>query len=340
MLLPSLLLLLSLLPSNAEESSQTQENAQNYYDSSSTVQNYKSAWGKGNIHFGYYYDADLKNFSTIPSGAAATELFSSAAHDMTLRVASKLGLDSGSRLLDLGCGFGKPLTDICLQYPETTGIGLDITPSHVADANERAKKHPELKLSFEIGSFLAIPEVGRITHVTSNVAFCHLHAELEGILKEAYRVLEPGGVLVAVDFLGKKEVSERARKYVYERLKFTELRTHEEYRGILEGVGFLVREYDVLDDHLCYGYALLEASARHHGGRSANGNLLADDYKETVVLCREGEVGMNLFVAVKPEVGECQAEEACEAEEDSSDDEEDSDDAFMKAKMGRLDEYN
>jgi len=63
--------------------------------------------------------------------------------------------------------------------------------------------------------------------------------------------------------------------------------------------------YEQLDQHMCYGYALLQNAASLHDLKSADGRSLAEDYKQTVRACHEyKDIGMNFFVARKPLDGE------------------------------------
>lgn len=315
-LLVSPLLSLLLIPVSSEEgvlsgsSEDVVTSAKGYYDNTNTVDNYSKTWGAGNIHFGYFPDkekAELTDFAGI-NPETASEVFSQAAVRLTQHLADTAGIGADSSVLDLGCGKGKPLMDMARHSKIKEGVGLDLASKNIDEANRQlqTQEGSRLPLRFVEGSFTALPShlrQGTFTHVTSNVAFCHLHESIDDILGEAYAALQPGGLLAVVDFLGPdlgKEPNDITKQHVWKRLKFRNLLGHTDYVAALAKAGFEILVYDRLDSHVCYGYALLAAAARLHGLVSEDGALLADNYDMTVKACHEyGDVAMNLYVARK-----------------------------------------
>src|SRR5215213_7500944 len=109
------------------------------------------------------------------------------------RFARSLELDSGSRLLDVGCGAGGP----ALRLASTTGatvVGVDVLDEAVATAQQLAASHglgdrvtfvradADRRLPFDDGSFDAILSVD---------AMCHLPDRL-AVLREWRRLAAPG----------------------------------------------------------------------------------------------------------------------------------------------------
>jgi cyclopropane fatty-acyl-phospholipid synthase-like methyltransferase len=81
----------------------------------------------GSLHYGYWDDA----------GDPAS--MSEASERMTDLMVAKLGAQPGDRLLDVGCGNGRP----ALRLATATGagvLGINIAPGQVAAANEAAKE--------------------------------------------------------------------------------------------------------------------------------------------------------------------------------------------------------
>jgi SAM-dependent methyltransferase len=116
------------------------------------------------------------------------------------RFAGWLELDTGSRLLDVGCGSGGP----ALRLAETTGtsvVGVDVLAEGVATATQLARERglsdraafvrldAGKRLPFEDGSFDA---------VLSTDAMCHLPGRLD-VLREWHRVTSPGARILFTD---------------------------------------------------------------------------------------------------------------------------------------------
>jgi len=116
------------------------------------------------------------------------------------RFARSLELDSGSRLLDVGCGAGGP----ALRLASTTGatvVGVDVLDEAVATARQLADEHgladratfvradADRRLPFDDGSFDAILSVD---------AMCHLPERL-AVLREWRRLASPGARILFTD---------------------------------------------------------------------------------------------------------------------------------------------
>lgn len=280
-----------------------------YYDSNNAAKNYEETWGKGNIHFPYFPDmskVELHDFASIDQ-TTAKQRYSAGAERLSQEIAIQGKMGPSSAVLDLGCGYGKPLADIVKFSKAAKGVGLDLATRHVAEGNKNAQADPEIKdrVSYVEGSYLDLPKEleNKFTHVTSNVAFCHMQSHLLDILKNAYKALKPGGVISAVDYLKNTnhEPDEITKEFVYKRLTFTKLVSHADYKKALVDAGFEIEYYHQLDEHMCYGYALLAAASANKDLRSADGRPLSQDYTMTVKSCHEfKDIGMNLYVARKP----------------------------------------
>jgi len=55
-------------------------------------------------------------------------------------LARQMELKPGMRILDVGCGWGGPLTYFCKKYG-VTGVGIAVSPKQISEAEERAKRY-------------------------------------------------------------------------------------------------------------------------------------------------------------------------------------------------------
>lgn len=109
-------------------------------------------------------------------------------------------LPEGSRVLDVGCGGGQHAVQIAKQRPDLHVIGIDLSSTMVRRSRAlaaRAKVGPRaqfdlgdaLDLKFGADSFDAVYCAGPLKQVEDK----------SRVLRECYRVLRPGGRLLAMD---------------------------------------------------------------------------------------------------------------------------------------------
>lgn len=221
------------------------------------------------------------------------------AADYLTEMMIKLGkVDRRSVVLDLGCGPGLATRQIAARTGAAC-VGLDLTPENVARATEAASAAAGCRY-FE-GSFTSFPPgvaaAGRpYTHIWSQVALCHAHAELDTIFEEAKTVLVPGGKFVLTDYLGADGPYTSASG-----AHFPHLHGHVAWREVADKAGLVLEHYQNLDRHMAQGYRDLAAAAEHHGFRSKDGSRpMAEDYHNAVALIEAGRMGMNLVVLALP----------------------------------------
>ena len=107
-------------------------------------------------------------------------------------------LSENSRVLDVCCGTG----DIALAFARRKArvMGLDFTPEMLEVARERAAAGADKNLEFITADAQAIPLPNDTFDVVVVGYGLRTLADLERGLREMFRVLKPGGVLLSLDF--------------------------------------------------------------------------------------------------------------------------------------------
>lgn len=118
-------------------------------------------------------------------------------------LAEQAALRPGDRALEIGCGTGGLLLLLKRMQPGAEVVGLDPDPAALALARRKAgRAGVSLRLDEGFADALPYPD-GAFDRVLSCFMFHHLSREVKGAaLREARRVLEPGGRFHMVDFAG------------------------------------------------------------------------------------------------------------------------------------------
>lgn len=143
------------------------------------------AWGD-NFHIGYW------------DGPDDTSSIEEATDRLTDELTSRLRLGPGDRVLDAGCGVGKPAVRLASATGATV-LGISVSTEQVEEATARARTAgvservsfqyaDAMDLPFEDGSFDAVLALESIMHMDRTAA-----------LREISRVLRPGGRLALTD---------------------------------------------------------------------------------------------------------------------------------------------
>jgi arsenite methyltransferase len=149
-------------------------------------------------------------------------------------------LNPGETVLDLGSGGG---IDVLLSAKRVgrTGkaYGLDMTDEMLALANENKRKAGAENVEFLRGEIEDIPLPDNSVDVIISNCVINLSADKDAVLREAFRVLKPGGRFAVSDVVTRGEILPEIRKSVLLWVGCVAGALDEtEYRDKLIGAGF------------------------------------------------------------------------------------------------------
>lgn len=164
-------------------------------------------------------------------------------------------LKAGEVVLDLGSGGG---IDVLLSAkrvgPTGKAYGLDMTDEMLALAQENQRQAGVENVEFLKGEIESVPLPDKTVDVVISNCVINLSADKDRVLREAFRVLKPGGRFAVSDVVVRGEVPTEVRKSMMLWVGCVAGALEEqEYRAKLEAAGFAdidlepTRVYDVED---------------------------------------------------------------------------------------------
>jgi len=139
-----------------------------------------------------------------------------AGADLGLGCGNPLAIASikpGETVLDLGSGAG---FDCFLAARQLQGsgraIGVDMTPAMVSKARANAKKGGYANVEFRLGEIEALPVADASVDLIMSNCVINLSPEKPRVLREAFRVLRPGGRLAIADIVATQPLPAKVRE--------------------------------------------------------------------------------------------------------------------------------
>ena len=149
-------------------------------------------------------------------------------------------LNPGETVLDLGSGGG---IDVLLSArrvgPKGKAYGLDMTDEMLSLANENKRKAGAENVEFLKGEIESIPLPDNTVDVIISNCVINLSADKDRVLREAFRVLKPGGRFAVSDVVTRGEIAPEVRQSVLLWVGCIAGALEEnDYRGKLSAAGF------------------------------------------------------------------------------------------------------
>jgi ubiquinone/menaquinone biosynthesis C-methylase UbiE len=126
-------------------------------------------------------------------------------------------------ILDIGCSVGMSTFALAELYPQAQITGLDLSPYYLAVANYQSQKQNKpVTWVHAAGENTGLPAQS-FDFVSAFLIFHELpQSAAQGILKEAHRLLKPGGYLGIMDMNPFSEIYRQMPPYILTLLKSTE----------------------------------------------------------------------------------------------------------------------
>ncbi|QDQ11449.1 SAM-dependent methyltransferase [Streptomyces spectabilis] len=223
-------------------------------------------WG-GNFHIGLWPDrATPAENADRDDRLAETDTASDRLTDLLVE---ELALAPGQRLLDVGCGVGRP----ALRLARSTGArvtGITISSSQVRLATDHARAAGlDHLVGFQLADAVALPfPAGSYDAAWAIESLLHI-PDTRRALTEIHRILAPGGPFVISDMILRAPDPEPHAHSAVEPL--------ETLLSLLEETGFEVTGHTDLDDHLLRSLQRLGTDLDHHRKHVADADGPAAD---------------------------------------------------------------
>ena len=130
----------------------------------------------------------------IASGTAdAGSFWRSGEEELLALILSDVDLGRTAEALEIGCGIGRLVRPLAERVANV--IGVDISPRMIAEARRACEGMRNVRLETADGTLSGVPDQSR-DFVFSYIVFQHIpeRAAIETYVREASRVLRPGGV--------------------------------------------------------------------------------------------------------------------------------------------------
>jgi len=236
------------------------------------------------------------------------ELIHCGGEESTRALARDAGIREGMKVLDICSALGGPARLLAREFGAQV-TGLDATPRMIQEAIRRTEEAGlSDRVTFKHGNALDLPfRRGTFDVVWGEDAWCYV-TDKARLVREAARVLKPGGVLAFTDWVQTGDMSDEEMEALYAFMAFPYMETIPGYVALVQQAGLVLTHAADLSPHFrecmrAYESDLqerLKPAVIHQFGQEVYEAALAG-----VSLWRkaadEGKVGRGRFIARKPD---------------------------------------
>ncbi|RKH37625.1 class I SAM-dependent methyltransferase [Corallococcus sicarius] len=252
---------------------------------------YKTTWGE-NLHLGLpRAEGDSQQHAMVHT---------------TERMAAAVRLDANTRVLDLGSGYGGPARQLA-EHHGCHVVGLNLSPVEIAEAERQTQtSKARERIRYAQGDFHELPFEAETFDIVWSQDSLMYGADKPRILREAFRVLKPGGAFDFTDILANHGLSPEQRERLYARVRTPEMWDVNRYAQELIAAGFMLQRIEDWSEHVAASYAAARAQTLANRGELTQQvgdeliNRTLDGLAFWVDMAQRGNVGWALFVARKP----------------------------------------
>jgi len=265
------------------------EQTKRYYDGAADTI-YREIWGE-NIHLGLFEDEG--------------ETLQAANERTNEHLASIANLSPDQTVLEVGCGYGATARFLART------VGCQVVATNISDRElTEARRLTEAagldgKVTFAYGDFhgLDVPDE-QFDVYWCQESFLHA-ADKEQVLREAYRVLKPGGRFVLSELVVRDGTPDDIRERIYERIGAPVMWDATDYRQTLQNLGFRVEIEEDWSPNVArtYGWVRSQLEERRSEFEDKIGRDLVDRTSRAlqfwVDTANDGCIGWHFFIADK-----------------------------------------
>jgi ubiquinone/menaquinone biosynthesis C-methylase UbiE len=197
-----------------------------------------------------YTIKDVQDVYDGPGGllweAVMTEQIHSGGAEATDALAKKLDLRKGMVVADLCSALGAPARHIVQKYGVLVK-GVDATKTMLEKARQRDKEAGlDKHIEYYEGNVMDLPfKAGSVDIVWGQEAWCYV-SDKERLLREAYRVLKPGGKIGFTDWIITGKIGDQELEPLYDSMAFPYMESFQGYQDLLKKVGF--KQVEAIDN--------------------------------------------------------------------------------------------